>query len=209
MQKTLIIWDWDNTLADTHQAVRAGLQDIVTHFNLSPLTDADVRNVMSAHRGDFWKRNFGQDIMPAIEYYLERYPCHNDRVVLFPMAKEILKWVHDHGVAQIILSNKWHETLQIECERSGVMPYLTRLVGSDEIHGAKPSVAFAQHALQGLTYDNIILIGDGGSDMEMAANLGATAVWLKHDDINEELPHTVLTHSLAEVFAYLKESLKK
>lgn len=205
--KYLVIWDWDNTLADTHDAVKAGIEEVATHFNLPPVTEEDIRNVMSAHRGDFWRRNFGDDIMPAVTYYMAHYPKHNGVVKLFPLAKDILKYVYETGVPQIILSNKKHDTLVDECTRLGVMPYLTRVVGSDEINGAKPTVQFATYALNGLEYDKIILIGDGQSDMLMAQNLGAEAVWLKHADVAEKLPHTVLAHNLTQVFEYLKQTV--
>lgn len=206
--KYLIIWDWDNTLADTREAVRDGLQEVVTHFNLPPLTDEDVHNVMTHHRGEFWKRNFGPRLMEGIMYYLQQYPFHNGAVKLFPMGRDILAYLYEKGIPQIILSNKKHETLLAECDRLDVTKYLTRVVGSDEINGAKPEKGFAQHALKGLCYDKIILIGDGESDMLMAQNLGAEAVWLKHDTQAKNLPHTVVAHSLAEVFAYLKKEVQ-
>lgn len=203
----LIIWDWDNTLADTHDAVNAGLQQVALHFNLPPVTEDEVRNVMSQHRGTFWHHHFGDDIMPAVTYYMAHYPEHNDVVKLFSGATDILAYVQERGAQQIILSNKKHNTLVDECTRLGVMPYFARVIGSDEINGAKPSLEFSTYALQGLSYDKIIVIGDGESDMKMAENLGATAVWVKHETITEELPHTVLTHSLDEVFEYLKKVL--
>ena len=54
----LIIWDWDNTLMNTKPAVTAGLQDVVAYFGQAPVTEKEVVNVMTHHRGAFWQNRF-------------------------------------------------------------------------------------------------------------------------------------------------------
>lgn len=174
--KTVVIWDWDNTLADTKQAVKAGIEDVANHFHLPPITEHDLKNVMTVHRGEFWQRSFGPRLMDGINYYIQVYPKYADRVTLFDDTVSALQYIRSQGVPQLILSNKAHQNLIKEVYAAKVEAYFEKIVGSDEIHGGKPERRFADYALQGIDYDRIIFIGDGLSDMQMASVLGAISI---------------------------------
>lgn len=183
--KTVVIWDWDNTLADTKKAVWAGLQDLAEHFSLPPVTLDDLENVMGVHRGDFWQRNFGADLMVGINYYINHYPKYTHLVELCEGVTSVLDFVLQKQIPQIILSNKAQQNLIKEVSATNLEEYFVNVTGSDEEHGGKPEKRFADYALSGLEYDRLILIGDGISDMQMAQILGAVSIYLGPEELSD------------------------
>ena len=103
MKKYVIIWDWDNTLADTKKAVLEGIKDVARHFNLPDITEADLKNVMTEHRGKFWQRSFGDDLMVGINYYIAAYPKYAHLVELFDATVQTLDYIQERKIPQIIL----------------------------------------------------------------------------------------------------------
>lgn len=206
MKKYIVIWDWDNTLADTRKAVFEGIKDVARHFNLSPVTDEDLKNVMTEHRGVFWQRSFGKDLMTGINYYIAAYPKYSHLVELFESTVKTLDFIKERQIPQIILSNKAHQNLEREVIQSGVAPYFVRIVGSDEIRGGKPALKFAEYALKGIDYDEIILIGDGLSDMLMAKNLGAVSICVG-DNVPAGTAYDYRADCMQDVLPILKEIL--
>ena len=174
--KTVVIWDWDNTLADTKHAVKAGLDDVANHFGLPPISKDDLKNVMSVHRGEFWQRSFGSHLMDGVNYYIRTEPKYAHLVTLFDGTLPVLDYIRSQGIPQIILSNKAHQNLVKEVCATETESYFEKVIGSDEVHGGKPERRFADYALQGIDYDRIIFIGDGLSDMQMASVLGAISI---------------------------------
>ena len=207
MKKYVIIWDWDNTLADTKKAVLEGIKDVARHFNLPDITEADLKNVMTAHRGEFWQRSFGDDLMRGINYYIAAYPKYSHLVALFDSTLQTLGYIKERQIPQIILSNKAHQNLIKEVEESGVASYFVRIVGSDEIRGGKPALKFARYALNGIDYDEIILIGDGLSDMLMAEALGAISICIG-DNVPSDIVCRYKANTMEDVLPILKEILQ-
>lgn len=207
MKKYVIIWDWDNTLADTKKAVLEGIKDVARHFNLPDITEADLKNVMTEHRGKFWQRSFGDDLMVGINYYIAAYPKYAHLVELFDATVQTLDYIQERKIPQIILSNKAHQNLEREVGQSGIASYFARIVGSDEIRGGKPALEFARYALKGIDYDDIILIGDGLSDMLMAEVLGAVSICIG-DNVPEGTAYDFKASTMQDVLPILKRILK-
>ena len=53
------------------------------------------------------------------------------------------------------------------------------MVGSEDTPFEKPSKEMAMSILKKLTYDRLIVIGDGLSDMQLAQNLKAVSVFVR------------------------------
>ena len=205
--KTVVIWDWDNTLADTKQAVKAGIEDVAQHFYLPPVTEEDLKNVMTVHRGDFWQRSFGSRLMDGINYYIQNYPKYAHLVTLFDGTISVLDYIYSQNVPQIILSNKAHQNLIKEVCATKVNGYFEKIVGSDEIHGGKPELRFANYALQGIEHDRIVFIGDGLSDMQMASALGAISICIGNH-VPYDMPVDYRCDTISEVLPLLKTLLE-
>lgn len=207
MNKYVIIWDWDNTLADTKRAVLEGIKDVARHFNLPDVTADDLKNVMTEHRGAFWQRSFGADLMRGINYYISVYPNYSHLVDLFEGTVTTLNDIKELQIPQIILSNKAHQNLVKEVNQTGVASYFRRVIGSDETHGGKPQLAFANYALQGIDFEKIILIGDGLSDMQMAKALGAISICVG-DTVPKGTEYDFKAPTMQDVLPILKEIFK-
>lgn len=207
MKKYVIVWDWDNTLSNTKKAVSEGIKDVARHFNLPDITEADLKNVMTVHRGEFWQRSFGDNLMDGINYYISVYPKYSHLAELFGSTLQTLNYIKERHIPQIILSNKAHQNLVKEVEKSGVASYFARIVGSDETRGGKPALEFARYALNGIDYDEIILIGDGLSDMLMAEALGAVSIFIG-DHVPSDVVCDYQAHTMEDVLPILKKILQ-
>lgn len=205
MQKTLVLWDWDNTLADTAGAVRKGIDDTADFYNVPRLTDAELKSLMTTHRGEVWHKYFKGSVLDAIEYYVSRYVLYSHETVLFPQAHEVLDFVQSRGAVQSILSNKNHDALVEEVRAKGVDGYFNEILGTNSDLG-KPEVAFAKPVLDKVKPEKIIFIGDGVSDILMGKNIGATTI-LVHRQKSEDLPYDFHAETLGDVLKILQKLL--
>ncbi len=209
MTKYIAIWDWDYTLADTKAVVKAGAQDVMTHYGFPPVTDADVDNIMGSHRGAFWQDRFGAPDSPemtaAIDLYLQKYRIHGDKVHLFPGAAETIRLLNDCGVKQILLSNKGESLLIEEVTAQGLFSEFAFIKGTRDALG-KPDINFVLPILNQLNYEEILYIGDGKSDSDMAHNLGAPFILMHHNQ--DVLPHEYFCADFTALQHLLNTKLK-
>ena len=202
MQKTLVIWDWDNTLCNTKEAVLKGLNEMVQHFNAPSVHENEVINVMTKHRGEFWQKRFPLEkidarpsIPEAVEYYVSCYQKYSGETALFDDALGVLRFLKENNIPQVVLSNKNHDTLVKEVKDKGVYDYFQQVQGTSGPLG-KPDKEFADDIIDAIKPDRIIFIGDGHSDMLMAQNIGAIPILVHHLDI--ELPYDYFCSTLFE-----------
>ncbi len=198
----LIIWDWDNTLMNTKPAVTAGLQDVAAFFGQPPVTEAEVVNVMTHHRGAFWQNRFGDQMVSAIDYYVACYQKHFDLVSPFEKTKTVLKAVQNHHIPQVLVSNKNHESLVQEVARHQLSSCFSAVLGTKDFLG-KPDPFFVQPILKQFHPDKILMIGDGQSDMDLARNIGATAVLVHRTE--SDLPRDYTCADLGAVLSLLQK----
>lgn len=203
----LIIWDWDNTLMNTRPAVKAGLQDLLDYHQLPPVSDDDVLNVMTSHRGQFWQSRFGDNTPDAVTYYVQCYQKYVDLVQPFEHTINILKYVQKQQVPQIILSNKNHGALIQEVARHKLTDFFDDIRGTTGPLG-KPDKEFVAPFLEKYNPSKIVLIGDGISDMYMAKNIDATAVLVHRLDTND-LPYHYSCETLQDVESVLSTHIFK
>ncbi len=211
MNKTLVIWDWDNTLANTKPSVIKGLNETMAHFGLPKVTRKDVINVMTRHRGEFWTSRFSLDkkdgrpsVEEAIDYYVSCYQKYSAETVLYPHVRDILMFLKEYNIPQVIVSNKNHEALVQEVKDKKVFSYFYKVRGTSGPLG-KPEKAFVQDILDEIKPDKIIVLGDGESDMLLARNLGAISI-LVHTS-GTDLPAVYRAHSMFEAGILLTEAL--
>lgn len=200
--RVLVIWDWDNTLMNTKPAVMAGLQDVAAFFGQQPVTEEEVVNVMTHHRGAFWQNRFGDQMVSAIDYYVSKYQDYLELVCPFEKTTAVLKAVQEKHIPQVLVSNKNHESLIKEVARHKLSSYFAAILGTKDFLG-KPDPLFIQPILQQFCPDEIILIGDGQSDMELARNIGATAILVHRSE--SDLPYDYNCVDLGEVLSVLQK----
>jgi len=212
MQKTLVIWDWDNTLCNTKNAVLKGLKDTIQHFNSTPVKEEEVINVMTRHRGAFWTSRFPLEkiderpsLPEAIEYYVSCYQKYSNETALFDDALAVISFLKQCQIPQVILSNKNHEALVKEVKDKGVFDYFDIVKGTKGPLG-KPEKEFALDIIEAIKPDKIIFIGDGHSDMMMAKNIGAIPILVHH--LDSELPYDYFCSTLFETGIVLTWLLK-
>lgn len=200
--KPLIIWDWNNTLADTMEASFLAMQDVAKQYGVPMVAKEDMMTVIGTHR-TYWQATFGDKEDEAVQYYLHRYGTYRDTIKVIEGAEDVLSFVRSKNVPQIILSNEDETLLFPETECTGLKRYFDYIQGSIDEH-AKPERAFAEKALKHFDYDRLILIGDGISDMQMAKVLGATSICVFHN-----VPTNIKTHYRCYTLSEVKHILER
>ena len=209
----IVIFDWDNTLCNTKNAVHKGLDDTMKHFGFPPVNEDDIINVMTRHRGAFWQSKFplepqeGKVSLPeAIEFYVSSYRSYTSETTLFKEALPFILWLKEQKIPMVILSNKNHEALVQEVKDKNVFYYFDIVQGTKGPLG-KPELEFAKPILDQLNPKKIIFIGDGQSDMLMAKNLNATSILVHH--LDQEVPYDYYCKTLKEAHALVQNLLSK
>ena len=209
MSNKVILWDWDNTLADTFGAIFAAQNDARVQYGLTPWTKEESKVAMNTSGRNLIKDVFGIDKAAEVRaYFLSRYAEHADALKLKAGAKEILKTAKELGFINILASNKTGSILRNEVVVMGVDKYFDKLIGAEEADEDKPSKVFTDTALSGFNPQKIISIGDGKSDIQMAHNYEGgigILVWTNPNDSEfAEIKPDYAVATLAEAADILK-----
>ncbi len=211
MNKLLILWDWDNTLMDTSSALFHALEDTMEHYCLPAPTQQDLNEVLSHHKGAYWENLFPRNVDEAFNFGMSRFAIYHKESTLFPESLEIIKYVHQLGIPQMIVSNKPKDLLDEEVAHVGVHPFVCDVVGTDYVlPDKKPMPEFGCEAIKQVPHQQLMMIGDGVADMEYAHAIGAVSVYIKPLPL-PDLPKSpdYRFDSLSEVCEWLKKYLSK
>lgn len=128
------------------------------------------------------------------------------KTALCPNALSLLRYLHSK-YRVCILSNGFGEVQYDKLELSGLMPYIHRVVLSDEVGYNKPNAKIFKHALvlMGCSVEETIMIGDSwGSDIVGASNAGIESIWYNQYGIDAPasegiIPPRAIVCDLAEI----------
>ena len=168
----VILWDWDNTLADTITPLMDAFNETLSHYNLPTITKEQMKSYMNFSSNQLFKELFPNlDLNEVKKIYLEHYQENVFNLKLLPGAKEILNWTKSKGYINILASNKHYLILEKEAKVSGLIDYFDEICGAEKFSQNKPSKIFTDSALEKFkNFDKLFAIGDGLSDILMARN---------------------------------------
>lgn len=227
-----IFLDWDDTIGDWTTAEHKALQDIYMTYQLNQLypTFEDYLNAYKPYNLELWGM-YGRGEVTKEKLHFERFyrPLEglpvsrevmedlaheigeeflrltNKYFCLMPDAAEVVKYLAAKYPLTII-SNGFKEVQYYKFEHSGLAPYLTHTLISEELGINKPQPGIFEIALErnGVTADEAIMIGDSySSDIAGAKAAGIDQIWIKDDRVkgleDEGLTATYMISHLADV----------
>lgn len=211
-QYKAIFLDWDNTIGDWTTAEHKALQDIYTHYQLNRLypTFEHYLNAYKPYNLELWAQ-YGRGEVTKEWLHLQRFlrpieglPVTGDELrdlahemgaeflqltnkyfCLLPDAEEVVKYLASKYPLTII-SNGFKEVQYYKFEHSGLAPYFTHTLISEEVGINKPQPGIFQIALQrnGISADQAVMIGDSySSDIAGAKAAGIDQIWITGDGL--------------------------
>ncbi len=177
----VILWDWDNTLADTFGAIFASQNALLLKLNMKPWSKKESKEVMNKAGNKIFEELFGKNkAKKANEVYWKLYHRNIDKVKLFDDAKEVLAEAKKMGFRNVVASNKDDDVLKKEIKQMKVQNLIDFAIGARKIKFDKPAKQFTDAALKNFNPQKIIAIGDSRSDILMARNYENAVAILVH-----------------------------
>lgn len=167
-----IIYDWDNTLADTWPVIVGAINATLKEMGHAEWSDSEARARIRKSLRDSFPELFGNEWTKARDIFYA-YIKDNHLSALLPLegADNLTKYCHQKDVPQFILSNKTQSLLSEEVAHLGWQDRFIKIVGADTAEHDKPHPAAISYTLNGsgLTPSkDIWFVGDTSIDMECA-----------------------------------------
>ena len=179
MRFRAFLFDLDGTLIDGFAAIYRAHAYMLERLGRPLPSPAAVRAAVGGGFRDALARFVPpEELDRAQELYLE---CWNrtllDDVVLMPGARELLEALHARGAVLAVLSNKLGPSSRLICEKLGIAPILSAVVGAGDTPWLKPRIELTAHVLKaiGAGAGTTLVVGDSPFDIETAHMAGLPA----------------------------------
>jgi phosphoglycolate phosphatase len=176
-----VLFDWDNTLADTWPIIHEALHATFTAMGHQPWTIEQTKQNTHFSLRDAFPEMFGERWQEAREIYYDTFlKVHLEKLAILPQAVEVLEFLRSTGVFMGVVSNKTGKYLREEVEYLGWQKYFDVVIGATDAPTDKPTAAPLLLALKnsGISpASDVWLVGDAITDVECAFNAGCTPVF--------------------------------
>ncbi len=172
-----VLFDWDNTLANSWPIIFDALTKTFEDMGHEPWTFEEVKSgrdgIHHSLRESF-PRIFGKDWEQAKErYYAHFLKGHLELIAPLDGAKEVLDALKAAGIITGIVSNKTGKYLREEVTHLEWDDYFHTVVGATDAKADKPSADPVLLALEHVGIeagDEVWFVGDSATDVEAALN---------------------------------------
>jgi len=175
-----ILWDWDNTLADSWGNIHAALNETFVYMGHAPQTLEDTKTNMHLALEESFPKLFNERWTEAREHYRSAFSrIHLDNLAPLPGAEETLTYIKNLGVYSAVVSNKRGDFLRREASHLQWDAHFSCLYGALDVPAAKPAPDLAYKALENSGFspkDGVWLIGDSLTDLRCAHASGCVPV---------------------------------
>lgn len=185
-----IIFDWDNTLADTWPIIHESFNYTLAEMGQDGWSFEETKRRVHKSMRDSFPDIFGDQWQRAEDLYQAYFRHHHiARLSLLPGAEIIVRMLAEAPVYTAIVSNKKGVNLRKEINHIRWEQYFDKIVGANDAEEDKPSPAPIRMALEGSNIslnEEVWLIGDSITDLECAYNSGITPIFYGDSDLSEE-----------------------
>ena len=184
----VVIFDWDNTLAETRTCLVKSIDTVLFNHNLPSWNEIKHKRDANLSFRDNFSVLYGADAQAFYEEYKAVYKENMQNLLTaYPFGLEVIKFFRKNNIQVILMTNKDRELLDIE------MPFLyspklfDKIVCGREALKDKPFPEHAYYALDGIfTPDeintkNVWIIGDSKQDSGCAIACGALPIIIGSD----------------------------
>ncbi|MFG2408680.1 HAD family hydrolase [Streptomyces brevispora] len=181
--RTHLVWDWNGTLLDDNTAVVGATNAAFGEVGVAPISLDQYREMYCIPIPRFYERLMGRlpteaewDLMDVAfhrHYTEQRTGCG-----LTAGAAELLAQWQQAGRSQSLLSMYGHDELVPVVRGYGIEGHFLRVDGRTGRSGGSKAQHMERHfaALDGISPEHAVIIGDAVDDAVAAAHVGARAV---------------------------------
>lgn len=181
-----ILFDWDNTLIDSWDCIRAATNATLRHMGHHEWTMDETRRNVAKSLRDSFPEMFGDRWEEARDFFYATFRAiHLDHLNPLPGVESLLADLARQDIWLGVVSNKNGAFLRKEAERLGWSGYFGRLIGATDAAEDKPSPAPVLMALEGSGLspnEQVWFVGDALIDMHCAINAGCTPILIRESD---------------------------
>lgn len=176
------VFDWDGTLADTYPVLYAAYCETARQLKLpEPLYD-DVKKITgTVQNKNVLPSLFGPKADEAkVFFYRYIENCHLQNLKTMDGATELLNFCVQNHIEPLLLTNKKQKYLDEELKHLKLDGYFKNIVSAGLYQEDKPHPIACKALFNGHIppQGEVIVIGDGGSDIQAADVLGAKSIIL-------------------------------
>lgn len=179
MQKKLIIFDFDGTLADTEECIVQTFQKTLETLNLPMKSGKDIKSTIGLPLDVCFKVLTGIEENEKIDECTATYRSlffglQAITIKLFPKVKEVLEQLQNTGIKCSIATSRSGKSLEDLCGMLGIDKLFQLKMGSNDVTEKKPAPEMVLKTMEffGLCADDVLVVGDTIYDIMMGSNAG-------------------------------------
>jgi len=188
----LIIFDFDGTLADTHELIVKTNQEAMKAMNYPVRDEEAIRKTIGLPLEAGIRTLFPELTDEVISAWCAMYRKVFDVLktqivpILFPEVKETLEWLYGKGYVLTVASSRHSSSLNAFLRDMGIAECFQYVLGADNVAKAKPDPEPVLQTLRDLGYAaaEALVVGDMPVDIFMGARAGAGTVGVTYGNSN-------------------------
>jgi len=176
-----VVFDWDGTIAHTYPNIIRAYQYVFRNLGLEePSAEQITEAIGRLQNKDIFSHFFDSALIDRAKKlyyeYIEKYHLENLKAV--SGAKELLDFCVGRGIQPLLMTNKRTKYIYEELKTLGFEKYFSKVVAAGELSQDKPHRIACEALFEGKmpSKNELIVIGDGKADVEVAKCYGAQSI---------------------------------
>ena len=181
---SLVIFDLDGTLADTHQLIFDSFNFIMRKYKSIELTPQEIMSYFGPPEDVCIRNMMGNDnFASAWSDYLHYYEKHLEETMIFPGIKELLNNLKASEILLGIFTGKGKETTESTLEFHGILNLFDMVMTGSNVKNHKPHPEGVELMLKKLKVapSDTLVVGDSMADYKVAYSSGTDFIAAMYD----------------------------
>ena len=208
-----LIFDFDGTLADTHELIIQTNQEAMRRMGFPVLEDQVISRTIGLPLEEGILTMFPQlareDLPAWVKTYRTIFDEIKTRIIpgLFPHVKETLEALHARGYVLTVASSRLSLSLNDFLRDMGIAPFFSYVLGADNVSAAKPDPEPVLKTLRDLHFraDEALVVGDMPVDILMGKRAGAFTCGVTYGNSDREALKKAGANHVLDDFGRLPE----
>ena len=209
----LLIFDFDGTLADTHELIIQTNQEAMRRMGFPVLEDRVISRTIGLPLEEGILTMFPQltreDLPAWVKTYRTIFDELKTKIIpgLFPHVKETLEALHARGYVLTVASSRLSLSLNDFLRDMGIAPFFSYVLGADNVSAAKPNPEPVLKTLRDLHFraDEALVVGDMPVDILMGKRAGAFTCGVAYGNSDREALKKAGANHVLDDFGRLPE----